>query len=214
MRTHIWKALRARSKAIQNALQKYNTLAKEMSPPAPTLEWKTIVDYGFVAEFDLLKHQHSHFNIATVLWALPANREVANKFHKIRRAREEIVRLNVEIRRLRTSIDDEELWYKARIGERTSTDPHLAAQLQADLGSRRRVNQRHLQRIFDIEQLPGYTGSYSRGTREGAEPSPSNLSSTSFMPLQESSTEVEFDSLDDEMNENMAALEDFLERAQ
>lgn len=98
MRPHIWKALHACSKAIQTALHKYNMLAKEMNPPAPTLEWKAIVDYGFVAEFDLLKHQHSHFNVMKVHWVSPANREIANKFHKIRHAREEIVRLNVEIR--------------------------------------------------------------------------------------------------------------------
>ena len=168
MRTHIWKALRARSKAIHNALNKYNTLAREMQPPAPILDWKNIVNYGFIAEFDLLKHHHSHFDITLLPWVPPANREVANKFHKIRRAKEEIIRLNVEICRLRTSIADEELYWEACAQSLVSAQPNLAAELRFAFRSRRRINEKHLERLRDIEELPDYSGSYCRGTRIGS----------------------------------------------
>ena len=166
LRTHIGQALKTRSKAIRTALDKYNMLAQTMQPPAPTLQWKDVVNYGFVAEFDLLKHRHSHFDITSLPWASPANREVANKFHKVRRAKEEILRLNIEIRRLHTFIDDEEIRWSSCATDIAPTTPLLSAELLGVYQDRCRINVRLLERLNDIKRLDGYSGSYSRGTRQ------------------------------------------------
>ncbi|KAJ7890953.1 hypothetical protein B0H14DRAFT_3081615 [Mycena olivaceomarginata] len=54
MRSHIAKALQARSKAIRNAIERYNKVALSMEPPMPTLDWDQVVNYGFLGDFDLL----------------------------------------------------------------------------------------------------------------------------------------------------------------
>ncbi|KAJ6479843.1 hypothetical protein C8R45DRAFT_1054447 [Mycena sanguinolenta] len=43
MRTHIAKALQARSKAIKNAIERYNIVALDMNPPMPTLNWDQVI---------------------------------------------------------------------------------------------------------------------------------------------------------------------------
>jgi hypothetical protein len=47
--------MQTRSEAIRNALTRYNTEAAKLSPPRPKLSWKAIVEYSFLAEFDLLR---------------------------------------------------------------------------------------------------------------------------------------------------------------
>ncbi|KZT26423.1 hypothetical protein NEOLEDRAFT_1198259 [Neolentinus lepideus HHB14362 ss-1] len=91
MRMSIGKALKARGKAIWTALKKYNTLASSMNPPAPILQWKDLVSYSFVAEFDLLKHSYSMRDVTSSPWTVPANREVMSKYFKILRAKEEVL---------------------------------------------------------------------------------------------------------------------------
>ncbi|KAF8573706.1 hypothetical protein K439DRAFT_1624875 [Ramaria rubella] len=53
-RTHITKALKACSKAIQQALQAYNKAALTLDPPRPSLAWAQIVEYTTITEFELL----------------------------------------------------------------------------------------------------------------------------------------------------------------
>ena len=50
----ISKALKTRCKAIQTALKHYNLAAAALDPPCPHLEWQNVVEYGSIAEFDLL----------------------------------------------------------------------------------------------------------------------------------------------------------------
>ncbi|KAG6888720.1 hypothetical protein C0992_007679 [Termitomyces sp. T32_za158] len=54
LRKHIGKALKARLQAVQNALDKYNMAAHALSPPCPELSWDLVVEYAFLADFDLL----------------------------------------------------------------------------------------------------------------------------------------------------------------
>ncbi|KAF8580520.1 hypothetical protein K439DRAFT_1519701 [Ramaria rubella] len=54
-RTHISKALKARSKTIQRVLQAYNKAALTLDPPCPNLTWSQIVEYTTIAEFELLR---------------------------------------------------------------------------------------------------------------------------------------------------------------
>ncbi|TFY75526.1 hypothetical protein EWM64_g8487 [Hericium alpestre] len=65
MHTSIWKALKKWGTAICNAIKRYNELAQQLNPPAPALEWKDVVNYTFVSEFDLLRHSYSRTDITS-----------------------------------------------------------------------------------------------------------------------------------------------------
>ena len=72
--------------------------AAALNPPRPPISWKDITQYTFLGEFDLLWHTRD--DVRERVWAKPAVREVTAKFFKLCRAKEEITRLNVEMRRL------------------------------------------------------------------------------------------------------------------
>ena len=122
MRTHIAKALQRRSETIRRALANYNTEALKLTPPRPELTWKQIVEYAFLAEFDMLRN--SHTDIRSELWTQPARREATIKHLEIERAQEEIKRLNLEIRRVRTRIHNEMLHMQSVIDKLQETSQH------------------------------------------------------------------------------------------
>ena len=76
-------ALKTQGKGIHTALNKYNNIAPKMDPLALILQWRHLMEYSFISEFELLKHAHSHHNIITEPWALPLNCKMALKHHKI-----------------------------------------------------------------------------------------------------------------------------------
>ncbi|KAJ7603085.1 hypothetical protein B0H17DRAFT_1222587 [Mycena rosella] len=54
MHGHIAKVLQAHSGAVKNAIHRYNVAALSLEPPAPQLSWEEVVEYAFLADFDLL----------------------------------------------------------------------------------------------------------------------------------------------------------------
>ncbi|KAJ6507632.1 hypothetical protein DFH09DRAFT_942845 [Mycena vulgaris] len=52
---HIAKALQVRSKAIKASIKRYNAAARSMIPPRIHVLWDEVVDYTFLADFDLLR---------------------------------------------------------------------------------------------------------------------------------------------------------------
>ena len=60
LRKHIAKALKAHSQAIRNALDRYNTAATHLSPPWSALSWDDVVQYAFLADFDLLQETYEN----------------------------------------------------------------------------------------------------------------------------------------------------------
>ncbi|KAI0323448.1 hypothetical protein GY45DRAFT_1349791 [Cubamyces sp. BRFM 1775] len=169
MRTSIWKGLKARAKAIRAALKRYNKLASEMQPPAPALYWKDVVNYTFISEFDLLRSAYTHRDVMSSPWTIPRNREVAAKYFKLLAAKDELPRLNREVRRLHTSLELEQKEYAHAIRTYADTDPHLTAELRARYHSRRRIHKIHLARIAAIHALPGYTGCTDRDTADDSD---------------------------------------------
>ena len=91
----IGKLLKTRADAIQSALKWYNEAAALMVPPWPLLSWESVVTAVNLAEFDLLKNMQQ--DIWKLEWAQPVNREGMVMYFKIKRAKEEIICLNVEI---------------------------------------------------------------------------------------------------------------------
>jgi hypothetical protein len=81
MRKHISKALQSRSQAIRSALDRYNSAARLLPIPCRQLDWKEVVEYAFLADFDLL-HDACQ-DIADCLWASPAGCHAMDLYFKI-----------------------------------------------------------------------------------------------------------------------------------
>ena len=86
------------------------------------------------------------------------HRQMAVKYFKLLRAREEITRLNVEVRRLQAWVDSETTEIKQIATELSAQNPPLSAELQVLFHHQLRINNQHqlqLQRIYDLK---GYSG--------------------------------------------------------
>ncbi|KIJ57766.1 hypothetical protein HYDPIDRAFT_34807 [Hydnomerulius pinastri MD-312] len=161
MRKHIAKALQTRSAAIRMALDRYNTAAQAMRPPRRTLQWDEVVEYAFLADFDLLRDTRQ--DVSQRPWATPAARYAMDLHFKMVRAEEEIQCLNTELQRLLTYIIDEER-YLLRCEELLKPQhPALARQVALRRGVRGRCNMAHIQRLHNLSKLPGFTGTFAVG---------------------------------------------------
>ncbi|KAG1840347.1 hypothetical protein F4604DRAFT_1885091 [Suillus subluteus] len=153
LRTQISKALKTRANAIRNAIEQYNKFAARLDPPRPELTWEKIAEYSFAGEFDLLRETDN-----------PANRQAAIRYFDVQRSKEELTRCNLEIVRLLTKMRDDEEDYAMSISMLQSTDPPLAAELDRCWTYLCNVNAGHHSHIRQIQQLAGYTGSFSPGS--------------------------------------------------
>jgi hypothetical protein len=162
---HISKALKARSKSIQRALHVYNQAATGLDPPRPKLTWAQIVEYTTIAEFELLR-SGAREDIRNLEWADARNREATIYHLKMARAREEIKRLNIEIKRLATWIADEEQILNSTIKTCMEFNPVIAGAITDFSCQRKRVNN-HLRNMLMLTySLPGYSGETDLGDRE------------------------------------------------
>ncbi|KAJ7039975.1 hypothetical protein C8F04DRAFT_1208839 [Mycena alexandri] len=64
-------------------------------PPGRQLSWSEVIEYAFLADFDLLRKPAELGEVRP--WATPVARLLLDKYFKIERAREEIKRCNIEI---------------------------------------------------------------------------------------------------------------------
>lgn len=161
MRKHIAKALQSRSQAIRTALERYNSAARALPVPRRQLEWKEVVEYAFLADFDLLRDARQ--DITHRPWATPAGRLAMGQYFKIERAREEIERLNVEVRRVATFIRDEEHYLQHMASELELTTPELAHQIHLYGNIHGQFNNHHRICLRQIAHLPGFSGSILPG---------------------------------------------------
>ncbi|KAG2337983.1 hypothetical protein BDR05DRAFT_857393, partial [Suillus weaverae] len=91
-------------------------------------------------------------------WAKPAHQEATKKYFKLCRTREELARLNIEIRRLRTFIHFEQSQVTTVIEDLHRSDATLGDELQQQWCSRAAINAVHLHHLDRIECLPGFSG--------------------------------------------------------
>ncbi|KAJ7023549.1 hypothetical protein C8F04DRAFT_1271239 [Mycena alexandri] len=157
MRKHIAKALQTRSEAVKNAIARYNMAAVSMEPPMPLLTWDEVVEYVFLADFEFFRATDGELDGRK--WTRPACRLAMTMYFKIVRAREEIVRLNVEIRRLVTWISDEDEFLRRKEVEvRDAGAPHMAVLIRTYRLERARSDMGHMKRIWALAKTPGFTG--------------------------------------------------------
>jgi uncharacterized membrane protein YccC len=95
---------------------------------------------------------------------------------KMCRAKEEIIRINVEIQRLATYIRDEDRYLRACEAQMQPSEPALAYQIGIRRLTRGRANGHLLQRLAHIAELPGFSGCVIPG--ESTKSSPGDSAST------------------------------------
>ncbi|KAG6895281.1 hypothetical protein C0992_002165 [Termitomyces sp. T32_za158] len=156
MRTHIAKSLQTRCQAIRTAVAAYNKAALALNPPKPTLDWSKVSHYTFLEDFAIIRDTNR--DISDRPWAKVVIRELIKKDQKLQRAHEEIVRCNVEVRRLHTSIVDEGRHFTKRLQEIKEAGLPIYGAVDEFVTRRRRVNAQLLTRILQIYSLPGFTG--------------------------------------------------------
>lgn len=151
MRSHIAKSLQTRSKAIKNALDAYNAAARSLNPPKPQLDWDRVTHFQFISDFPLLRCLwHNREDISQKQWAGANIRECMRQYQKLKRAKEELVRCNVEVQRLHTSIHDEATLFK-NIQERLQTEQSTwATILNEYMMKRMSVNEHLLRKIAQV----------------------------------------------------------------
>ncbi|KAI6015478.1 hypothetical protein BKA83DRAFT_4465568 [Pisolithus microcarpus] len=133
LRKHIGKALQTHLVAIRAAVTQYNTAAKALG------------------------------HISTWLWALPAARLAINTHFKLCRAEEEVIRLNVEIRRVITYLIDEDRYLRACEALYQDANPTLAYQISRYHTIRSQFTPLHLCSLEKISRLSGFSGTLALG---------------------------------------------------
>lgn len=164
--------LKSRSEAIRTAIDKYNTAAKGTNHPR--LKAEEVLQYSYIGQFDILKNTRNA--ITEKPWAVPANRIARDAWFKCERAKEEIVRVEVEVARLRSWLEKEESLFSETWKTLSETDKDLAGEL-----SRRfvRLKQAHTRIRLDLDRIhgiPNYTPSFTYS------PSPPQSDAVSSFP--------------------------------
>ncbi|OBZ67902.1 hypothetical protein A0H81_12134 [Grifola frondosa] len=165
MREKIGKALKARTEAIRKALAEYNMRAAALSPPRPQLSWNEVMEMVSLAEFDILRDARQ--DIRSLPWAQRPNREAMNTYFNVKRAREELTRLNIEINRLFTSMIDEHVDYYRAISACCVTDPSLASELSVRWQLRDCIHEKIADILYRTSCLRGFSGRIHHGRRVG-----------------------------------------------
>ena len=166
LREKISKSLKTRADAIQSALKRYNEAAASMDPPRPPLSWESVVNAVDIADFDI-----SRQDIRKLEWAQPANREGMVMYFQIKRAKEEITRLNVEIRRLLTFLYDDHVDHFRAIHANETVNPSLSHEIFFCWQYHTKIHEEIVKRIWQTSKLVGFSGSLFYGQRKGRDES-------------------------------------------
>jgi hypothetical protein len=142
-------------------LERYNIAALALNPPRRILDWKEVVEYAFLADFDLLRDARQ--DISQRPWATPAGQLAMDQYFKMCRAAEEIDRLNIEIRRVATYIQDEEQYLRTCEDQVRLFDPSLAHQIGLHRAAHTRFNAHHHRELAKIAKISGFSGTILPG---------------------------------------------------
>ncbi|KAJ6617355.1 hypothetical protein B0H10DRAFT_2434508 [Mycena sp. CBHHK59/15] len=168
LRDKISKALKTRADAIRRALMAYNDAAATLNPPRERLTWVNILQTTVLAEFDLLRDTRQDIRLQP--WTNPARREAMVLYFGIKRAKEEVKRLNVEISRVVSFMYDEHVDYYRAIVSNLVTDPPLATELSKRWVHASRISTSICKRLVSTSRLKGFSGSLFPRQRLGRDP--------------------------------------------
>lgn len=156
LRKSLTKAITRRSAAIRTALQRYNEEAAKLTPPRPALTFAEVASHEFIADFELLREGRD--DIRQKKWANPAVREGVKWWLKILRAKEEIVRLNIESLRLKAWICESNVQRESQIASLHSTYPSLSKELAYRHHRQLKCDLDITLKLWEMEELTGFTG--------------------------------------------------------
>lgn len=159
------KSLQTRSKTIRTAIIAYNKAAAALTPPRLPLDWSDVSHYGLIEQYAMLKATST--DVSSQEWSQPVYREILKCRRRIARAKEELVRCNIETQRLHTSIYDETAYFKKLLTRLKENDSAMYEPMNAFMRHRNRINQSLLRRVRQIIGLVGFTGESTRGVRIG-----------------------------------------------
>ena len=159
------KSLQTRSKTIRKAITNYNTAARLLTPPRPELHWTDVSHYGLIEQYALLKANNT--DISNKEWSQPVFREVLKCRRRIARAKEEITRCNVEVRRLHTGIYDDAVHFKSVVKQLRENEDSMYSAVRDFARRRNAIHKGLLKRVRQIYSLVGFTGDPSPGIRVG-----------------------------------------------
>ncbi|KAJ7284762.1 hypothetical protein C8J57DRAFT_1053159 [Mycena rebaudengoi] len=165
LRDKISKALRTRSDAIRRAISTYNDAAAAFTPPRERLSFVEVISKTALGEFDLLRDTRQ--GIHQQPWTQPARREAMILYFGIKHAKEEIRRLNVEIRRKITSMLDEHVDYYRAIAANIIINPPLATELQRRWRYASQINTSVCKRLASTSRIIGFSGNLFPRERVG-----------------------------------------------
>ncbi|KAI6036168.1 hypothetical protein BKA83DRAFT_4041721, partial [Pisolithus microcarpus] len=168
------------------------TLAMQL--PHQMLHWEQVVEYAFLADFDLLRDTHK--DISQRPWANPSACFALDTYFKMCQAEEEIECLNVEIRRVITYMRDEEHFLRTCKEKISNIHPTLGHQVSQCHKLHSQFNGSHLKHLHDIAMLPGFSGtlipgvSASKGPGESCSEPAIIISSCLLAPVQPPPSQV------------------------
>jgi hypothetical protein len=148
---------------IKNAIKKYNTLAAKASPPCKQLNPKDVLELTRLSDFKLLQESRSEVLVQT--WVQPHIREATNHSLRVLRAREELVRVQVEAKRFQTWMRDDVDHIKQTILVLEEADPPLAYVLRHRLDYQLQTNLVNLSFVRRIEKHIFFNGTAGPGSR-------------------------------------------------
>ncbi|KAJ7321591.1 hypothetical protein DFH08DRAFT_917231 [Mycena albidolilacea] len=161
MWSHIAKALQSRSKGVRNTIERYNAVALNMDPPMPTCSWDEVVNYGFLSEFDLLCNTRD--SVQSQPWTRRNYRFAMDSYCMILHACKEIKRLNIEMKRVVTWIDNEDLFFQKKEEEYKESNPALAFQISVYCQQRAHSDTNHMHRLWALAKSLSFIGSVEPG---------------------------------------------------
>lgn len=145
-------------------------MAARLPTPRPILDAKTVLDYVFLAQFDLLRD--SRHQVQEYPWSRPAERLAMNTWFKIQRSQEELPRLSVEAFRLNTWIHDDEALLDTTLQMLDEKDPLLAHQVQKLRKYKGLVNKTHKAIIQQMQASQWWVSWQGVGVHQGMTPAP------------------------------------------
>lgn len=165
LRVQIAKGLQERSKTIVKALDRFNDAGCRLIPPRSPIKWKELVDITFIDSFSILRVWGT--DLQQERWANDAVRKAIVAWQHTLRAREEILRIEIEAHRLKTWMRDEEKLLGEKIEELNTAGGFLGRELAQRRDSLVRVHGNIRRTLSKLEATPGYRGSFSPGIRLG-----------------------------------------------
>ncbi|KAG8725372.1 hypothetical protein FRC09_001176 [Ceratobasidium sp. 395] len=171
LRRQMVTATKNRSRAIRTTVTRVNTLAQELGLEQAPIVIEDVLKHQFLAEFDFL--QICNEDVRKEKWARQPMRDAVEARLRIRRAKEELTRVEIEARRLATFIVDE-AEQLTTFADQLERDGQALSARRVRLYAKQRASLHFHNRIW-LKKLfahPDFDGDDSLGTPKDVYPIP------------------------------------------